>query len=153
DFRTRRPGRAACDPSGFAGRARRGDATPEPRDARMSARAHDGAYAHDPGPPHRIGPQGDALILELRRLQWALARDREEPKPAPAPPRAAPERKTIAHEAAESAKRVAEGAQRAAAALGQASEAAGTVARSRLTPAATYAFRQLQTAYHFIRGH
>jgi len=118
----------------------------------MSARAQDGAHARAPGPPHRIGPQGDALILELRRLQWALARDRAEPEPAPTPPRVPSEHKATVREAAVSAKRVAEGAQRAATVLSQAREAAETVARSRLTPAAAYAFRQLQTAYEFIRG-
>jgi HlyD family secretion protein len=43
----------------------------------MSALAHD-----HPGEPQSIGPQGDALILELRRLQWALARSYEDRKAA-----------------------------------------------------------------------
>src|SRR5215475_12993315 len=37
-------------------------------------------------PHERLGPQGDALILELRRLQWALAREFEETQEQ-APPR------------------------------------------------------------------
>jgi HlyD family secretion protein len=39
----------------------------------MSALAQD-----PPDAPRTTGPQGDALILELRRLQWALARGRED---------------------------------------------------------------------------
>lgn len=122
----------------------------------MSAHASDGALAHEPGPAHGIGPQGDALILELRRLQWALAREREGSKRQGKPPRAAPERKTIAHEATVNARRVAEGAKRVAATLDQARAAAEAVAKTgvirRLAPAAQYASQQLQTAYDFIRG-
>jgi HlyD family secretion protein len=36
------------------------------------------AAQHAEDEPRAIGPQGDALILELRRLQWALARERKE---------------------------------------------------------------------------
>ena len=122
----------------------------------MSVSAQDGALTHDPGPAHGIGPQGDALILELRRLQWALAREREGSKRQGKPPRAAPERKTIVNEATVSAKRVAEGAKRVAATLDQARAAAETAAKAgvirQLAPAAQYASQQLQTAYDFIRG-
>src|SRR4051794_34981005 len=45
-----------------------------PRSAPMTAIPHE-----------HLGPQGDALILELRRLQWALARESEDAQHQAAP--------------------------------------------------------------------
>src|SRR5947209_12803720 len=50
-------------------------------------------------PHERLGPQGDALILELRRLQWALAREREDLPEQAAQAHAAHARPWVAPEA------------------------------------------------------
>src|SRR5579872_7281124 len=51
-------------------------------------RNHDESAQNWSGEPYAddIGPQGDALILELRRLRQALDGERRDSRPSPAPP-------------------------------------------------------------------